>query len=92
MTRPRIPRFVRFTPGVTFFKPRSVPMRQLTIINLELDEVETIRLMDLEKLDQRQAASKMKISVSTFQRILESARGKIADALINGKAIAINKK
>lgn len=89
MPRPKKPRRVIFDPRAVYFKPRAVPLSMLDEVNLEVDEIEAIRLCDLEKLDQRQAAKKMKVSQSTLSRILFSARKKIADALINGKAIKI---
>jgi len=89
MPRPRICRRVRFLPGVTYFKPARVPLRHLEETILTVDEFEAIRLKDLEGLDQENAARKMKISQPTFFRLLDSARKKIADALVNGKAIRI---
>jgi len=56
---------------------------------LEHDELEAIRLADLEQLNHDEGAIKMKISRATFGRILEKARFKTADAIINGKAIKI---
>ena len=61
-------------------------------VGLNLDELEALRLCDLKNLDQLEAAKKMKVSRSTLQRILMSARKKIAEALIKGKAIRIEKK
>jgi len=58
-------------------------------ITLTFDELEAIRLTDLQGLYQEQAAEKMNISRQTLGRILESAHKKIADALVNGKALAI---
>lgn len=91
MVRPRIPRRIRFCPRVRYFKPRGIPLRALSEIPLNPDEVETIRLADLNELDQTEAAKKMKISQSTFQRILTSAHKKIAQALVQGKAIRISR-
>ena len=65
-------------------------MKFLEEINLEMDEFEAIRLKNYEGLYQEKAAEKMKISRQTFGRILESANKKIADAMINGKAIRID--
>lgn len=62
-------------------------MRNLTEVILSLDEVEAIRLSDLDDLDQEEAAQKMKISRITYLRILHSAHQKIANSLIYGKAI-----
>lgn len=91
MPRPRLCRHIEFDPNVTYFKPRGVPMRELEIVELTVEEAESYRLRHLNKFDQKEAAKKMKTSVSTYQRILYSAYGKIADALINGKAIKIIK-
>jgi len=90
MVRPRKIKIVNFEPGVTYFKPRAVPLSQLEEVELTLDELETLRLSNLEKLNQEDAAKKMKIHQSTFQRTLTRAREKITDALINGKAIKIH--
>jgi len=76
-------------PGVTYFKPAGIPMRMLDEICLSVEEAEAIRLKDLEDLDQEQCAERMNISRPTFQRVLGSARKKVADVLLNGKAIRI---
>lgn len=91
MPRPRLKRCIEFDPNITYFKPRGVPMRELEIIELTTEEMESYRLRHLNSLDQKEAAKKMKTSASTYQRILYSAYEKIADALINGKAIKIIK-
>ena len=64
-------------------------MADLEEIRLLVEEAEAIRLKDLEGLEQEECAQKMNISRSTFSRLLDSAREKIADALVNGKAIRI---
>ncbi|MCD6590899.1 MAG: DUF134 domain-containing protein [Candidatus Aenigmarchaeota archaeon] len=89
MPRPRIPRRVWFQPGFTYFKPVGVPLANILEVIITVDEMEAIRLKDYEGLDQVKAAKRMGISQPTFQRIYESARRKIADALVNGKAIRI---
>jgi len=89
MPRQRKPRQVSFKPAVTYFKPRGVALSSLKEVNLTLDELEAVRLADLEGEDQVKAAQKMKISQSTFQRILTKARQKIAGALVNGQAISV---
>ena len=91
MVRPLKPRRVLFDPNVVYFKPRAVPLSMLKEVDLNTDELEALRLYDLENLEQKEAAKKMKISQSTLQRILTSARKKIAEALIKGKAIKIQK-
>ncbi len=78
-----------FKPNVTYFKPQGVPLRFLEVVKLTLEEVEALRLKNIEGLDQIECAKKMNTSQSTFQRILSSAYKKISVALINGKAIEI---
>jgi predicted DNA-binding protein (UPF0251 family) len=58
-------------------------------VALTVDELEAIRLADLEGLYQEEAAQRMNISRQTFGRILEAAHRKVADALVNGKALSI---
>lgn len=89
MPRPRKCRWITYKPELTFFKPEGVPLRALEIITLTLDEIEAIRLADYEGLYQEEAAERMKVSRQTFGNIVSSARKKIADAIINGKAIKI---
>lgn len=91
MPRPRRCRRIRFNPQVTYFKPQGVPMRSLEVIELTLEEVEALRLKNIEGLDQINCAQKMKTSQSTFQRILSSAYKKISHAVIEGKAILISR-
>jgi predicted DNA-binding protein (UPF0251 family) len=76
-------------PGVTYFKPAGIPLRSLEEVRLSVEEAEALRLKELEELEQEQGAEKMNISRQTFQRVLASARQKVADALLNGKAIRI---
>jgi uncharacterized protein len=90
MVRPRKIKHVNFEPGITYFKLRAVPLNKLLEVKLTIDELETLRLSNIEKLSQEIAAKKMKIHQSTFQRTLTRAREKITDALVNGKAIKIN--
>ena len=89
MPRPRRFRRVRFRPEVTYFKPRGVPMRSLEETVLTVDEFEAVRLVDLEGMDQEQAAKKMGISQPTLNRLLKSARKSMADGIVKGKAIRI---
>ncbi len=89
MPRPSKCRRVGFVPEMTYFKPAGVPIRALEEVCLSVEEVEAIRLKDLEGLDQEEGAQKMNVSRPTFQRVLAAARAKLADALLNGKAIRI---
>jgi predicted DNA-binding protein (UPF0251 family) len=56
---------------------------------MTLDEFEALRLADLEKLYHERAAEQMQVSRPTFSRIIDSARTKIADVLVHGKALRI---
>jgi predicted DNA-binding protein (UPF0251 family)/predicted Fe-Mo cluster-binding NifX family protein len=89
MVRPQKCRRVGFIPGITYFKPAGVPMRELDEIHLTVEEAEAVRLKDIVDLEQEECSKHMNISRPTYQRLLESARKKIADALLNGKAIRI---
>jgi uncharacterized protein len=89
MARPRRARRIFFQPDVTYFKPAGVPMIHLNETTLSFDELEAIRLMDSESLDQTKAAKKMKISQSTLSRLLKEGRKKLADAIIQGNSIKI---
>ncbi len=89
MARPFKCRRVAYVPGVTYFKPAGIPLGSLEEVQLSLEEAEALRLKELEGLEQEQGAERMNISRPTFQRILASARQKVADAILNGKAIRI---
>lgn len=78
---------VRRLPDINYFTPRGV--KKLEELILTVTEFEAIRLKDFEDLDQTEAAKKMDISQPTFNRVLSSARKKVADAIVNGKAIKI---
>jgi uncharacterized protein len=89
MSRPKCCRKIGCSPDTNYFKPRGIPSLELEEVILTLDEFEAIRLADAEGLYQEDAAAKMNISRQTFGRIIESAHRKIADVLINGKALKI---
>jgi len=89
MPRPRICRLVGFRPGVAYFKPAGVRKRDLEESVLSVDEFEALRLKDLLGMEQEEAAGKMGISQPTFHRLVLSARKRVADAIVNGKAIRI---
>lgn len=69
------------------FKPTGVPMIEIEKIILARDELEALRLCDLEDLTQEEAGGRMGVSRGTVQRILSSARKKVALALTSGRAI-----
>lgn len=89
MVRPKRIRRIFFQPNVTYFKPVGIPMVNLKENVLSFDELEAIRLIDFEKMEQHKAGEKMKISQSTLSRLLRAGRKKLADAIINGYAIKI---
>jgi len=89
LPRPRRRRRVYFRPSITYFKPAGARLAHLEESILTIDELEAIRLTDLLETPQKQAAKKMNISQSTFHRIISSARKKLADAVVNGKAIRV---
>jgi predicted DNA-binding protein (UPF0251 family) len=80
---------VECLPGSQYFKPRGIPLSVLEEITISIDEFEAIRLADLEGLYQDKAAEKMNVSRPTFGRIIESAHKKVAQALVEGKALKI---
>ena len=90
--RPKIRRCLRFKPSVRYFKPQGIPLRHLEEVVLLPDELEVLKLYEVDGLDQKQAALKMKISQPTFARILDSAIKKVVLAIIKGKAIKIEEK
>jgi predicted DNA-binding protein (UPF0251 family) len=87
--RPKKTRWVKCMPGERCFKPICRPLNKLKSVSLTLDEFEAVRLADLEGLKHLDAAKRLKISRPTFSRIVASARNKIADGLVNIKAIRV---
>jgi predicted DNA-binding protein (UPF0251 family)/DNA-directed RNA polymerase subunit RPC12/RpoP len=77
-------------PAVPFFVPSEEGIPEVSKNILLVEELEALRLKDLEGLEQEECAEKMEISRATFQRILLSAREKVADSLVNGKLIHID--
>ncbi len=92
MARPKKHRRINCNPSCYYFKPKGIPMSELEEVILEGDELEAIRLGDLQNMSQEDAAVKMNISRQTFGRIVNKARAKIADSIINGKAIKLSEE
>ncbi|OPY72421.1 MAG: hypothetical protein A4E63_01237 [Syntrophorhabdus sp. PtaU1.Bin050] len=92
MSRPKKCRCIGCRPNALFFKPTGIPMVHLEQIGLGLDELEALRLADLEGLYQEEAAAQMNVSRQTFGRIINEARRKVAEAIINGKVLVIEKQ
>ncbi len=89
MPRPHCRRFVEDGPVAAVFKPAGIPAHALATVSMTLDEFEALRLADLEGLYQEAAAARMGVSRATLGRILESARRKVAEALVMGRALHI---
>ncbi|MFH0875364.1 MAG: DUF134 domain-containing protein [archaeon] len=89
MVRPRRCRRILSEPNYTYFKPRGVPLGELEEAILTIDEYEAVRLKDFKGLEQEDCAKKMNISQPTFHRLVLSARKKVADSIVNGKALRI---
>ena len=85
--RPRIRRIIEGTGESRCYEPRCCPHEDGIVISLQPEEIELIRLIDLEGLEQEEAAEKLGVSRKTAWRDLHEARRKIADALVNGKGI-----
>jgi predicted DNA-binding protein (UPF0251 family)/DNA-directed RNA polymerase subunit RPC12/RpoP len=80
---------VSFKPECFYFKPRGVPLKSLQEIVVGLDELEALRLADYEGMYQEEAAVRMDVSRQTFARVVQSARRKVAEALVEGKALKL---
>lgn len=89
MTRPVKPRQITSEPRAYYFKPRAVPLCELEETILQLDELQALEHADLKRRGQAAAAAAMRVSRQTFGNILASARRKLADAVVNGKALKI---
>ena len=87
MPRPKKPRLVSECPSLTSFIPEGASISGEVFLSVE--ELEAIRLSDVERLDQESAAGLMQVSRQTYGRVLASARGVIGEALITGKALRI---
>jgi predicted DNA-binding protein (UPF0251 family) len=89
--RPKKCRKVCFDPDYRVFKPQGVPLEDLEVVDLDLDELEALRLADFDGLPQKEAASRMEISQPTFSRILANGRNKVAASLTQGRALRMRR-
>jgi uncharacterized protein len=89
MSRPRKFRRIASIPKTTYFRPASTPFFELEEVQLSMVEAEALRLREIEGLGQEEAAGCMNVSRPTFQRVLASARKKLADAVLNGKGLRL---
>ncbi|PSU45453.1 hypothetical protein C9J12_22360 [Photobacterium frigidiphilum] len=90
MPRPKIPRNICGRPADSCFKPNRIPMSQLEKVQLADDEFEALRLVDLLKMQQQEAAIVMGVSRQTLANILKSACFKVMDCLTQGKALIMH--
>ncbi|MBD0785957.1 DUF134 domain-containing protein [Vibrio sp. Y2-5] len=90
MARPKIPRQICGSPAQSCFKPNGVPMASLEKVFLESDEFEAIRLVDFQGMQQQHAAAEMGVSRQTLANLVKAARKKVADSLLNGKALMMS--
>jgi predicted DNA-binding protein (UPF0251 family) len=89
MARPCKRRYITTVPEVTDFCPRTVPRSAGPPSELMADELEALRLADVEGLSQEEGAARMNVSRATFGRILERAHRTVADALVNCRLLRI---
>ncbi len=89
MARPTCPRRITHSPRATYYKPAGIPLCELREVELGADELEAIRLADVEDLYHTEAAERMGVSRQTFDRIVLRAHKKIGAALVNGQALRI---
>ncbi len=89
MPRPRKRRTIAVPPRAMIYKPAGIPLEGLRRVTLLAEELEALRLMDLEDLSQEDAAQRMGVSRSTFQRIVAQARRQVALALVEGAALVV---
>jgi uncharacterized protein len=89
MARPLCPRLIAHRPPATYFKPAGIPLYDLEEVELGADELEALRLADVEDLYHTEAAKKMGVSRQTFDRIVRRARMKVAAALVRGQALRV---
>ena len=92
MPRPCKRRRISGRPNSSYFKPSGIRIIDLEESILTMSEFEAIRLVDLDEVSQEDAGKQMQVSQSTLSRMLKIGRKKIADAIVNGKAIRIEKE
>lgn len=89
MSRPCCPRHIAHRPPANYFKPAGIPLCELQEVELAPDEMEALRLADVEDLYHTEAAKKMRVSRQTFDRIVHRAHAKVAEALVHGRALRV---
>jgi uncharacterized protein len=89
MPRPKKWRIVSSIPTIKVFGPLGTNVEETELVMMSVEEYESIRLMDLDGLDQNECAKKMMVARSTFQRIYTSAKKKMANCVVNGKVLKV---
>lgn len=89
MPRCKKQRCCRLLENERIFKPTGIPLSEMEIIDIEIDELEAVRLCDYEGKSQIETAEIMGISRGTVQRLLNLGRRKILDGLLHLKAIKL---
>ncbi|WED21327.1 DUF134 domain-containing protein [Vibrio sp. JC009] len=89
MARPKKCRRICGRPSHSCFKPNGIPLRDLELVDILAEEFEALRLADFEHLSQQEAADQMGVSRQTFGNIVNRARFKIAQSLVEGKALVL---
>ncbi|MCG3720938.1 DUF134 domain-containing protein [Vibrio cincinnatiensis] len=92
MARPKIPRQICGFPAQSCFKPNGIPMAQLEAVSIQADEFEALRLVDYQGMQQQEAAIVMGISRQTLANLVKSARRKVSDCLLHGKALLMEER
>lgn len=92
MARPKKERNICQGAPYECFKPNGVPLAQLNKVELLAEELEALRLADLEDLSQAEAAASMGVSRQTFGNIVKRARAKVAQSLVNGQALMLSRE
>ena len=90
MARPKIERRIGCHPAYSCFKPNGVPMKELASLRLDSDELEALRLVDMQGLKQVEAAKQLGVSRQTLGNIVASGRKKVAQALVQGLALELD--
>ena len=89
MPRPRKIRAIECPPYCKSFKPQGIPTRYIKTVIISVEEYECVRLADYNNLEHQEASARLGISRSVFTRMLQTARNKIATAIIDGCELMI---
>ncbi len=89
MSRPARYRRIEFPPLIKGFNPIGIHAKKDEVVVILLEEYEALRLLDYEYFNQVEAAKRMNVSRPTLTRIYDSARKKLASALVNSMRIEI---